>query len=105
MTDSQLNDLNRIYGKSNIIQYDKTVTDINDILAFNADVYAVVLPMNLISELLENTSAEVIQPVSGRVNTGEKTMNKASAQLESEYVYTHLYWQKIIECKITTERM
>lgn len=105
MTSEQLNDLQRIYKNSEIIQYDKTVTDINDILKFNADVYAVVLPLNLISELLSATSSEVIQPVSGRVETEEKILNKASAQLESEYVYKHIYWQKIIECKITTERL
>lgn len=105
MTDEQINDLQRIYQEFEIIQYDKTVTDVNAILKFDADVYAVVLPLNLISELLASTSSEVIQPVSGRVDTGEKILNKASSQLESEYVYKHLYWQKIIECKITTERL
>lgn len=105
MTSEQLNDLQRIYKNSEIIQYDKTVTDVNDILKFNADVYAVVLPLNLISELLSATSSEVIQSISARVETGEKILNKASAQLESEYVYKHVYWQKIVECKITTERL
>lgn len=105
MTNEQLNDLQRIYKNFEIIQYDKTVADVNDILKFNADVYAVVLPLNLISELLAATSSEIIQPVSGRVETGEKILNKASSQLESEYVYKHVYWQKIIECKITTERL
>lgn len=105
MTSEQLNDLQRIYKNYEIIQYDKTVADVNDILKFNADVYAVVLPLNLISELLSATSSEIIQPVSVRVKTGEKILNKASAQLESEYLYKHVYWQKIIECKITTERL
>ncbi|MDE6776129.1 MAG: hypothetical protein K2J37_07555 [Ruminococcus sp.] len=97
--------MQRIYKNFEIIQYDKTVANVNDILKFNADVYAVVLPLNLISELLNSTSSDVIQPVSGRVETGEKILNKVSSQLESEYVYKHVYWQKIIECKITTERL
>ncbi len=105
MTSEQLSDLQRIYKNFEIIQYDKTVANVNDILKFNADVYAVVLPLNLISELLNSTSSDVIQPVSGRVETGEKILNKVSSQLESEYVYKHVYWQKIIECKITTERL
>lgn len=100
MTSEQYNDLERIYGKVKITQYDKTVTDVKEILRNNVDVYAVVLPVNLISDLRKNTKSEIIQSVSGRIFTGKTTADK-----ESEYVFKHLYWQKIIKFDIETERI
>ncbi len=100
MTSEQYNDLERIYGKVKITQYDKTVTDIKEIPRNNVDVYAVVLPVNLISDLRKNTESEIIQSVSGRIFTGKTTADK-----ESEYVFKHLYWQKIIKFDIETERI
>lgn len=100
MTSEQYNDLERIYGKVKITQYDKTVTDIKEIPRNNVDVYAVVLPVNLISDLRKNTESEIIQSVSGRIFTGKTTADK-----KSEYVFKHLYWQKIIKFDIETERI
>ena len=105
MTKEQSDDLERIYGEVEIIQYDKTVENVKDILRNDVDVYAVVLPINLISDLRKNTTAEIIQSVSGRVSTGKTIISKASGKYESEYVFQHLYWQKIKNFDIETERL
>ena len=105
MTEEQSEDIKRIYGESEIIQYDSTVTDIDDILKYKADVYAVFLPLNLISELMKKTDAIIIQPVSGRVSTGGQVFNKAAGKMETEYAYKHLYWQKIIKIEVITEKL
>lgn len=105
MTKEQFDDLERIYGEVEIIQYDKTVENVKDILRNDVDVYAVVLPINLISDLRKNTTAEIIQSVSGRVSTGKTVISKASGKYESEYVFQHLYWQKIKNFDIETERL
>lgn len=100
MTREQSEDLERIYGKAEIIQYDKTVENAKDILRNDIDVYAVVLPVNLISDLRKITDSEIIQSVSGRVSTGRKAVNN-----ETEYIFKHLYWQKIIKFDMETERL
>lgn len=105
MLNEQYNDLKRIYGKVEVIQYDKTVSDVKEILKNDIEVYAVVLPLNLISDLRKYTKSEIIQPVSGRVSTGKAIVNNASGKYESEYIYKHLYWQKIIKFDIETERI
>jgi hypothetical protein len=76
------------------------VTDVKEILGNDIDVYAVVLPVNLISDLRKCTDSEIIQSVSGRVSTGRTDVNN-----ETEYIFKHLYWQKIIKFDIETERL
>lgn len=100
ITKEQSDDLKKIYGETQIIQYDKTVTDVKAILGNDIDVYAVVLPVNLISDLRKSTDSEIIQSVSGRVSTGRTDVNN-----ETEYIFKHLYWQKIIKFDIETERL
>lgn len=105
MTEEQKADLFRIYGGIKIIQHDNTVTDVSELIRFDPDVYAVVLPVELIAKLKKNTSAEVIQPVSGREKSGRSVLNSATGSQETEYVYKHLYWQRINKCEIETERL
>lgn len=105
MTSEQTADLERIYGAFELIQHDETLTDITPLLEYNVDVYAVVLPVDLISLLRKSTSADIIQPVSGRVKTDRLIINNATGKYENEYVYKHLYWQLIRKCEIETERL
>ncbi len=104
MTDAQWNDLYRIYGEFTLTQLDQTVETTDTILAFNADVYAVVLPLQLLADLKRRTNAEIIQPVSGRVKAeSSQYHNQASGALETEYIFQHLYWQKITRLELETE--
>lgn len=105
MTDDQKNDLLSKFGEVTIIQHDSTVNDINDILRYESDVYAVVLSLDLIAKLKKVTSCDIIQPVSGRVATGGKIWNKATGGYESEYIYKHLFWQRIVRIELETERL
>lgn len=105
MTNEQRADLDRIYTKCEIIQFDETINDVTVLLEFNADVYAVVLPLDLVAHLKISTSADIIQPVSGRVKSEKLILNNATGKYENEYVYKHLYWQLIKKCEIETERL
>lgn len=106
MTEAQLTDLHRIYGEFTLTQFDQTVETIDAVLAFHADVYAVVLPLQLLADLKQATNVEIIQPVSGRVRTeNAKYHNQASGSLETEYIFEHLYWQKINRLELETEKL
>lgn len=103
MTDEQEKELIDFYGDVQIIQLDETVSDINKIISYNADIYAVVLPVDLIAELKNKTNAEIIRPVSERIKTDIQRINPATDKYESEYVFKHIGWQKIIKAEIKTE--
>lgn len=105
MTSEQQADLERIYGAVELIQHDETLNDITPLLEYDVDVYAVVLPIDLIALLKKNTAADIIQPVSGRAKTDRRIINSATGKCENEYVYKHLYWQLIKKCEIETERL
>ena len=106
MTETQLSDLHRIYGEFQLTKFDQTVENIEAILTVPADVYAVVLPLQLLADLKKATNAEIIQPVSGRVRTkSAKYHNQASGSLETEYIFEHLYWQKIKRLELETEKL
>lgn len=105
MTSEQKADLERIYGAVELIQHDETLNDITPLLEYNVDVYAVVLPIDLIALLKKNTAADIIQSVSGRVKTDRRIINGATGKYENEYVYKHLYWQLIKKCELETERL
>ena len=103
MTQPQLAQLKEVYGDICIAKLDSTVADTAEILASPADVYAVVLPLNLLAELRRNTDKEVIQSVSGRVPTGKTVLNPATGEYEQEYAYAHLYLQRILRPELETE--
>ena len=103
MTDEQMKELLEFYGDSEIIQLDETVTDTDEIISYNADVYAVVLPVDLIAELKNKTDADIIRPVSERIKTDAQRINPATNKYESEYIFKHIGWQKIIKAEIITE--
>lgn len=105
MTEEQINDLNRIYGDNEIIQMDETVKNVEQILSYNSDVYAVVLPIDFIADLCSNTSKDVIRPISKRVKTNGEIINPATGKMETEYIYKHEGWQKIKQIKIETEML
>lgn len=105
MTEEQLSDLESVYGEISIESLDSTIEDISIISEHEADVYAVVLPIEMIAELkrILPSQKEIIIPVSARVKTGQTTYNKASGTHETEYIYKHIHWKKIISVKIRTE--
>jgi len=103
MTDEQKKELLNFYKDAEIIQLDETISDVNKIISYHADVYAVVLPVDLIAELKHKTDAEIIRPVSERVKTDIQRINPATNKYESEYIFKHIGWQKIVKAEIKTE--
>lgn len=103
LTPPQLADLRRIYGEISVQSLDKTVSDVSDILAHPADVYAVVLPLELVAELKKQTFAEVIVPKSARIPSGRSVWNPATNRSEAEYVFQHLHWIRVRSISIDTE--
>lgn len=105
MTSEQLADLESVYGDIQTETLDSTIEDVKTIAEKNADVYAVVLPAEMIAELQKILAPEkeIIVPVSARVRTDRTVYNKASDTKETEYIYKHLHWKKIISIEIRTE--
>lgn len=105
MTNEQLSDLHRIYDDFELLTLDKTITSVQEVLKYSADVYAVVLPTNLLIELKNSTNAEVIQPVSKRVATKNKILNPATNTYEQEYIYIHQCWERIVKADVKLQRL
>ena len=108
MTKEQIEDLERIYGDINIVKFDKTIKDFEEILSVGKfDVYAVVLPANLIARLMKicPENVQIIQPVSERVITENKIINPATQKEESEYEFRHVCWQRIVKAVFEVETL
>lgn len=105
MTSEQMADLEEVYGEIQVETLDSTIEDVKIIAERDADVYAVVLPAEMIAELQKviSPAKEVVVPVSARVKTDRKVYNKASDTKETEYIYKHIHWKKIISIEIKTE--
>lgn len=105
MTSEQIADLESVYGDIQTEILDSTIEDVKKIAETDADVYAVVLPAEMIAELQKVLSPEkeIVVPVSARVKTDRTVYNKASDTQETEYIYKHMYWKKIISIEIRTE--
>ncbi len=105
MTTEQLDDLKRIYGEISITKVDKTIADVKEIEKYkDYDVIAVVLPINIIAELVsKKLNAQIIQPVAERIMSNEEVLNLATGEYEKAYIFKHKYWQRIISIEIKTE--
>lgn len=108
MTQEQKDDLKRIFGDTDITQYDSTVSDVSEIVsAGKFDVYAVVLTAELTANLMRiiPEGAQVIQPVSERVFTGRTIINPATGTEENDYEYRHKCWRRVIRAIFETEEL
>lgn len=103
MTPRQSAQLTEIYGEVTVQQLDSTISDVSSILSHPADVYAVVLPLSLLHALRQSTDKDIIQSVSGRIPTGKTSVNPATGLEEQEYIYDHLYWQRVVRLELETE--
>lgn len=104
MTQNQLKDLARIYGKIEIKQIDKTIenaAEIKDSID-ECDIIAVVLPLEKIKDVKEYAKNKpVIQAVSKRVKHGEKLLE--NGEVETEYIFEHICWQELEQINIVVK--
>jgi len=109
MTDTQVEDLEYFYERVEIFQVSKTFSDVKEIIEIvkeiNPDVLAVVLPDDLIEQVLNSTNVSVIRSVNGRISTGWKEINPSNGQLEDVYTFSHVKWEKVISCNIVTQEL
>lgn len=73
-------------------------------LGKECDVLAVVLPMPILSDLVnpKTNSKPVLRARSKRVAIG-KELNLANNQMEQKYMFQHDGWEKIIKIEVVTE--
>lgn len=110
MTQDQLDDLRRIYGKDlEVKQVSSTAVSYKDILTVgdDCDVLAVVLPPAILADLTNprNNQKPVIRAIANRVPTGNKITNPATGKLEDEFKFEHAGWERVIKIEVVTERL
>lgn len=109
MTTEQLCDLLRIYGKIEIIRYDKTVASWQEVVEAgkDCDILAVVLPPTILADLTnpQNNTKPVIRAKSNRVETGKSTLNPATGKHEKEYKFEHAGWERVVKIEIVVEEL
>lgn len=106
MTERQRDSLDRIFGNVEIIQYDKTIEDVEDLVKeYEADVYAVVFPTELLARLYRAVGgkARIITPVAERRETGNYIVNPATGKKEKEYAFELKHWLEYTRIDIETK--
>ncbi len=105
MTAQQLLDLVRIYGSVDIVQSKRTAKSWKDITndGEGCDILAVVLPPAILGDLICNVDKPVIRAKSNRVPTGNLVKNLATGEMETEYIFVHVGWERVLKIEIVTE--
>ena len=63
MTTDQYSSLTKIYDNPKIVRAENNITDVDELLSYDPDVFAVVLPTDTLAELVSRTTKDVIRPV------------------------------------------
>lgn len=103
MTEEQAADLRRIYGPYNLLRYPDSVSSAEQIaeMARGCDVIAVVLPYNILVDLIDLIGDEK-HIIRSRTKRRENTKPNGS---KDDQPYEHLWWERIREARLVTERL
>lgn len=105
MTTEQMEDLERVVGdKVELIQWDHTITDVEEIkpILEIVDAVAAVLPPETMSRLLPLMGhVPLLRGVSERRRKGVTQDENA----ETQYEYVHLCWERVLKCEYVTRRL
>jgi hypothetical protein len=108
MTDAQRADLERIMGGPvRLLPWRDTVEVVECLRPAleAADAVAVVLPLELLAELVPMAQGKpVLQAVSRRVPTG-RTVTLPDGRREPEFAFVHRCWNQILRVDIETRRL
>lgn len=100
MTNEQLADLKRVYGENIVItQLDETIKDVTTVVDDITDVYAVVMPPEMVAQLFAITDKPIVMAKSERVRTPE-TING-----EAHFQFVHAGWFLYEEIVIRTRQL
>lgn len=113
LTIEQRDDLERIFGPNLTITHStKQVTSGEDVfhLAKDSDLLGIVLPIHIINEIFQikrdnHWMIRVLYSIAGRHETGRKIINPANNLIEKEYLFSHIYWQEILDTDIKMRRL
>ncbi len=109
MTEAQIADLNRIYGKIEIKNFNQSVNSWKDVVEAGADcdVLAVVLPPAILADLVNprNNTKPVIRAKANRVPTGATVINPATGDEEIEYRFEHAGWKQVERIEIVEKEL
>jgi len=108
LNEDQIKELKSIYGESiNINRFDKRISSAKELIdnIEQNDVLAVILPPNIISELVTLTDKPVIRSKSIRIVTGNKIVNPISLKEEIEHEFSHGYWELVKKVEIKTNKL
>lgn len=113
MTEEQINDLKKIYGLEIKIEHcTKQIFSCQEIynMAKDHNVVGIVLPIHILGELMDieknrECHTQIIHAVSNRVETGKWIINPANGEKEKEYMFSHAYWEEILEAEIKVKRL
>ena len=103
MTTDQYSSLIKIYDSPKIIRAEQNITDVNELLSYDPDVFAVVLPTDTLSELVSRTTKDVIRPVEKKVRADGTVIPPEKEATETDYSVKHFGWEKILKIEIKTK--
>jgi hypothetical protein len=103
MTKEQVDDLHEIYGDIEIKRYQQTIKNYREVIKLGADcdVFAVVLPIAIIADLVSNVNKPVIRAKTTRVPTGCVYVNGYGNE-EMEYRFQHNGWEQVKNIQVET---
>ena len=108
MTPEQKSDLDRGMGDAvSITAYRETVRDVRELLPMieAADAVAVVLPPNLLQELLAVVGEKpVLRAISRREPSGQMTI-LPDGRREPQFNYVHDGWEQVLSIEIRVRRL
>ena len=105
MTTEQYSSLIKIYDSPKIIRAEQNITDVNELLSYDPDVFAVVLPTDTLAELVSRTSKDVIRPVPKKVRPDGTVIPPEKEEEETEYSFKNFGWEKILKIEIKTKML
>ncbi len=109
MTKSQMEDLERIYGRVELKKFDQSVKSWKDVVeaGSDCDILAVVLPPAILAELTNprNNQKPVIRAKANRVKTGRSLINPATGKEETEYAFEHAGWERVLKVEVLVEAL
>ena len=109
MTKSQMEDLERIYGRVELKKFDQSVKSWKDVVeaGSDCDILAVVLPPAILGDLTNprNNKKPVIRAKANRIDTGKKVFNPATGKEETEYVFQHVGWERVLKLQVIVEAL
>ena len=105
MTTDQYSSLTKIYDNPKIVRAENNITDVDELLSYDPDVFAVVLPTDTLAELVSRTTKDVIRPVTKKVRPDGTVIPPEKEAEETEYTLKNFGWEKVLKIEIKTKML